>query len=164
MMAPERWQAVFPAEILKGGVGMLASSVPRNGRVEVHEKSKKRLAGRRILLAEDEGLIALELEEMLRDFGCDLVGPLARVDEVLENARHGRFDGALLDINLRGRQIFEILPELQKLGLPIVLTSGYNDVKFFPTMFRAIPRLAKPFNQKDLERTCERVFTNPAVR
>jgi len=53
---------------------MLANSVPRNGRVQVHESSKKRLAGRRILLAEDEGLIALELEEMLRDLGCDL-GP-----------------------------------------------------------------------------------------
>jgi DNA-binding response OmpR family regulator len=141
---------------------MLTSN--RNGRVQVHKSSKERLVGRRILLAEDEGLIALELEQMLRDFGCDVVGPLATVDEVLENAQSGNFDGALLDVNLRSRQIFEILPELQKLGLRIVIASGYDDVTLFPMMFRTVPRIAKPFNQRELRRTCEAIFANFAIR
>jgi DNA-binding NtrC family response regulator len=125
--------------------------------------SKKPLVGQRILVAEDEGLIALELERMLQDFGCEVVGPLASVEDVLESAERGGFDGALLDVNLRGRQIFEILPELQKLGLRLIITSGYDDVTLFPAAFRTMPRIAKPFDERQLRRVCESVFAKPAT-
>jgi CheY-like chemotaxis protein len=141
---------------------MLMNSVPRGGRV--HKNSEKPLAGQRILLAEDEGLIALELERLLEDFGCHVIGPVASIDEVLENAECGTFDGALLDVNLRGRQIFEILPRLQKLGLRIIIASGYNDVTLFPAPFRAMPHISKPFDARELRRICEKVFTDPAMR
>jgi CheY-like chemotaxis protein len=144
------------------GVGILTTNLSTNG--AVHKSAEKPLAGCRILLAEDEGLIALELERILEEFGCEIVGPLASVDEVLENAQRGNFDGALLDVNLRGRQIFEILPALQKLGLRLVITSGYDDVTLFPAPFRAMPRVAKPFDQKELRRICEKVFATPPMR
>lgn len=144
----------------QGVEGVLTTNVSG----QVNKTSKKPLAGRRILLAEDEGLIALELERILRDFGCDVVGPVASVDEVLEYARGGSFDGALLDVNLRGRRIFEIMPALQKLGLRLIITSGYDDATLFPAAFRATPRIAKPFNERELLRTCERVFANPTMR
>lgn len=140
---------------------MLTNSVSEKGRVQ--KKSKKPLAGHRILLAEDEGLIALDLERMLEDFGCDVVGPVASVDGVLEAVERGSFDGALLDVNLRGRQIFEILPRLQKLGLRLIITSGYDDVTLFPPPFRTLPRVAKPFDERELRRVCEKVFANPAI-
>jgi DNA-binding NtrC family response regulator len=127
------------------------------------ESAKKPLAGCRILLAEDEGLIALELERMLEEFGCDVVGPLASVDKVLESAQRGGLDGAILDVNLRGQQIFEILPALQRLGLRFVITSGYADETLFPAPFRAMPRIAKPFNQRELGLICEKVFADPAM-
>jgi DNA-binding NtrC family response regulator len=141
---------------------VLKSSLPKNKRV--HNGAIKPLAGKRILVAEDEGLIALELERILEDFGCEVIGPLASVDEVLENAQCGGLDGALLDVNLRGRQIFEILPALQKRGLRLIITSGYDDVTLFPAQFRAMPRVAKPFHERELRRICEKVFADPATR
>ena len=126
--------------------------------------SKGPLAGRRILLAEDESLIALDVKQMLEDFGCDLVGPVASVDEVLEYVQRESLDGAVLDVNLRGRQIFEILPDLQELGIRFILASGYDDVTLFPAPFRAMPRIAKPFDERELRRICERVFGNPSMR
>jgi CheY-like chemotaxis protein len=117
-------------------------------------KAKNPLAGLRILVAEDEGLIALELERILGDFGCDLVGPLAGVEEVLQNAAAGRFDGALLDVNLRGRQVFEILPEFINRKIPVVLTSGYDDATLFPRSFRELPRISKPFDLATLRQVC----------
>jgi DNA-binding NtrC family response regulator len=124
---------------------------------------EKPLAGLRILVAEDEGLIALELEWMLADFGCEVVGPLANVEEALKNALRGGFDGALLDVNLRGRQIFEILPRLISLRLKLILTSGYNDATLFPAAFRALPRVAKPFDERQLLRVCQNVFGKSAM-
>ena len=83
---------------------------------------------------------------------------------MLENGQCGSLDGALLDVNLRGRQIFEILPALQKRGLRLIITSGYDDVTLFPAQFRAMPRIAKPFDERELRRICEKVFADPAMR
>lgn len=146
---------------VRGG-GVLTNNLANNS--PVPKGAKRPLDGRRILLAEDEGLIALELERMLEDFGCDVIGPVASVEGVLETAERGGFDGAVLDVNLRGRQIFEILPKLQMLGLRLIITSGYEDVTLFPVPFRAVPRIAKPFDERELQRICERVFADPPTR
>jgi DNA-binding NtrC family response regulator len=143
---------------------MLMSNLPESDPTQAHKNAIKLLAGQRILLAEDEGLIAIELERMLENFGCDLVGPLSSVDQVLEAVQRGSFDGAILDVNLRGRQIFEIMPKLQELGMPIIIASGYGDVTLFPAQFRAMPRLAKPFDEGELRQICETVFGNPAMQ
>ncbi|NPU69482.1 MULTISPECIES: hypothetical protein [Bradyrhizobium] len=116
------------------------------------------LDGLRILVAEDEGLIALELETVLKDFGCDVIGPVSRVADVLREAERGSLDGALLDVNLRGEQIFAVLPQLIALGLKIVITSGYDDATLFPPEFRSLPRLAKPFDERALRAMCEATF------
>jgi DNA-binding LytR/AlgR family response regulator len=108
----------------------------------------------KILVAEDEGLIALNLELMLLHFGCEIVGPIWEVDDILGAARKHRPDGALLDVNLRGRKVFDVLPEMIGLGIPCVLSSGYDDPTLFPAAFRDMPRIAKPFDEKALRRAC----------
>ena len=132
--------------------------------VPLTSNSKSPLTGQRILVAEDESFIALELERMLESFGCEVVGPVSSVREVLEQAVKGGCDGALLDVNLRGQQIFEILPKLENLGLRLIITSGYNDVTLFPEAFRRMPRIAKPFDERELRRICENVFVKSASR
>jgi two-component SAPR family response regulator len=108
----------------------------------------------RILVVEDEGLIALNLELILRRFGCDVVGPISQVDNIVDAARRHRPDGAFLDVNLRGRKVFDVLPEMISLGIPCVLSSGYNDPMLFPAAFRDMPRIAKPFDETALRRAC----------
>ena len=137
---------------------MVASPSPVFGRARARRTSKGLLTGRRILLAEDEALIGFHLKRILEDFGCEAVGPMGSLDEVLESALHEKFDGALLDVNLRSRQIFEILPTLQKLGMPIILASGYDDSTLFPPAYRAMPRISKPFSEKELLSICEKTF------
>jgi len=112
------------------------------------------LANRRILVAEDEGLIALDLESMLQEFGCEVVGPLSDIHDILEAIRSQPVDSALLDVNLRGRQVFEILPEFISRRIPVVLTSGYDDATLFPRVFRELPRISKPFDLATLRQVC----------
>lgn len=108
----------------------------------------------RILVVEDEGLIALNLELILQRFGCDIIGPICEVDSIIDAARSHRPDGAFLDVNLRGRKVFDVLPEMIGLGIPCVLSSGYDDPMLFPAAFRDMPRIAKPFDETALRRAC----------
>jgi DNA-binding NtrC family response regulator len=116
------------------------------------------IRGRRILIAEDEAMIALDLENFLQDLGCEIIGPVANVEDVIQQFEAHHPDGALLDINLRGKQVFAVLPQLIEQGLPVIITSGYDDVTLIPQDFRALPRISKPFNQATLRELCVTVF------
>jgi len=119
------------------------------------------LAGKRILVAEDEGLVALLIEEVLNDLKCQVVGPVSRLAELEARVEAGQFDGALLDVNLRGEHIFGVLPKLQRLGVPLIITSGYDAKTLFPPEFRDLPRIAKPFDEAALRQLCLKLFAKP---
>jgi two-component SAPR family response regulator len=108
----------------------------------------------RILVVEDEGLIALNLELILRRFGCEVVGLISEVGDIVGAVKKHRPDGIFLDVNLRGRKVFDVLPELIGFGIPCVLSSGYDDPSQFPAPFRNLPRIAKPFDESALRRAC----------
>ncbi len=112
----------------------------------------------RILVAEDESLIALDLVRALEDAGCTVIGPVSRIQDVPALAKSEQPDGALLDVNLRGSQIFEVLPQLQDLGIKVVLTSGYDDATLFPPAYRGLPRVTKPFDERSLRQVCAANF------
>lgn len=118
----------------------------------------------KILVVEDEGLIALNLELMLRRFGCEIVGPISEIDDIVCTARKHNPDGAFLDVNLRGRKVFDVLPEMMGLGVPCVLSSGYDDPMLFPAAFRDMPRIAKPFDETALRRACAEFGALAAAR
>jgi two-component SAPR family response regulator len=108
----------------------------------------------RILVVEDEGLIALNLELILRRFGCEVVGLISEVGDIIDAVKKHHPDGVLLDVNLRGRKVFDVLPELISFGVPCALSSGYDDPALFPAAFRNLPRIAKPFDESALRRVC----------
>jgi hypothetical protein len=83
---------------------------------------------------------------VLQGFSCDVVGPVSR--EVLRKAERGDVEGALLGVNLRGEQIFAVLPELIALEPKIMMTSGHDDARLVAPEFRDLPRLAKPFDER----------------
>ena len=112
------------------------------------------LSNLRVLVVEDEGLIALNLERMLCHFGCHVIGPISEVGDIIGTVMKHRPDGALLDVNLRGRKVFDVLPELTGFGIPFVLISGYDDPTLFPAAFRHLPRIGKPFDESVLRRIC----------
>lgn len=116
------------------------------------------LDGLRILIAEDNVFTALELEQMVRDFGCEPVGPVATVEEALRMARGDALDGAILDVNLRDQSIFPAAQELVRRGIPIIFASGYEDNYVFPDALAACPRLQKPFLEDELKRMAGQTF------
>ena len=84
------------------------------------------LTGKRVLVVEDEMLIALLVEETLTDAGCIVVGPFARVPAALEAARAEDVDAAVLDINVAGEMVFPVAYALEERGIPFLFVTGYG--------------------------------------
>lgn len=107
------------------------------------------LTGCRILVVEDEMLIAVLIEQILQEFGCVVVGPVARLDVALQLASQEALDAAILDVAIRGGHVQPVAEQLLARGIPFVLASGYGDWSL-PESLRNQPRLTKPFTQEDL--------------
>lgn len=116
------------------------------------------LRGLRILIAEDNVFAALEVEQTLRDFGCEPVGPVASVAEALRLARGAPLDGALLDVDLRGERCFPIAEALQQRDIPVVFATGYDDENLIPETLAGAPRLRKPYMTSELQRVIVQTF------
>ena len=107
------------------------------------------LTGRRIMVAEDETLIALEIEDVLLRLGCLVVGPVAKLDAAVRLAREEEIDAAILDVNIRGGPIYPAAELLLSRGIPFVLASGYGNWAL-PEWLQGHPRLTKPFSNRDV--------------
>lgn len=105
------------------------------------------LSGRRVMLVEDESLVAMLLETILEDMGCALVGTASSLDEGLALAREaGEIDAALLDVNVAGRPVFPIAEALRDRGVPFVFSTGYGQGGL-PDEWREQPTIQKPFTE-----------------
>ncbi|HVM99308.1 MAG TPA: response regulator [Caulobacteraceae bacterium] len=110
-----------------------------------------RLAGLRLLIAEDDGLLGMHLEDQLRDAGCEVVGFATSLKQAVDLARSSATDGAVLDINLGGEMVYEAAEALRDRGIPFVFLTGYEGMTI-PPSFRGRPVVQKPFRFDDLAR------------
>lgn len=108
------------------------------------------LNGRRILVVEDEYLIAGDIREALLAVGATVMGPVPSVAQALELiGSEPAPDVAMLDINLRGEEIFAVADKLVELGVPFVFATGY-DRSFIPERYDAVPSLLKPIKAHNI--------------
>ena len=98
----------------------------------------------RILVVEDDFLLALRLETLLGDAGYDVVGPAARLDQALALIKSEPVDAAILDVNLNGTMVFPLADALVRLGAPFLFLTAYGDDQVYPEHLRGRPRLGKP--------------------
>lgn len=108
------------------------------------------LNGLRILVVEDEAAISLLLEDMLLDFGCEVVGPAARLASALDYISREALDLAILDVNVAGEPIYPVAQALVDRGIPFLFSTGYGNAGI-KDGYRDRPVLQKPFAQNDLK-------------
>jgi DNA-binding response OmpR family regulator len=107
------------------------------------------LAGVRILVVEDEFLVAMLIEEMLESAGCVVIGPIPRVPEALDAVDRDTCDAAVLDINLGGERIDPVAEALSKRNVPFMFVTGYGAASL-PGDYVDRPHICKPFKMVEL--------------
>jgi CheY-like chemotaxis protein len=110
---------------------------------------------RRMLVVEDEILVAMMIEDSLVSIGVEVAGVVGTLEEAMKRANEGGFDCALLDVHLRGRDIYPVAEVLAAKGVPFIFATGYGQ-GMLPEKWQERPVLQKPFVGAELERvlTC----------
>ena len=106
------------------------------------------LRGRKLLMVEDEAIVAFLIEDMLLSFGCEAPRHAVSVRQALAFLSDERPDAAVLDINLSGEMVYPVAEQLEALGIPFVFATGYG-VAGLPKRFLGRPVLQKPFTPED---------------
>jgi CheY-like chemotaxis protein len=105
--------------------------------------------GLRVLLVEDEMMVAFLLETMLAELGHQAVGPVAHLDKALEMARREAVDVAILDVNINGKEVYPVAAALDARGIPFIFATGYGRAGLRAS-YRGRPTLQKPYLLDDL--------------
>lgn len=116
------------------------------------------LAGLRLLVVEDEYMVAEHIGMLIEDSGCDLAGPVGTIEEALLAIREGGLDGVLLDANLNGDSTAPIAAELHAGAVPFIVVTGYGARTLANEALDEAPRLNKPFSKTEFERTLIATF------
>ncbi|RWB04551.1 MAG: response regulator [Mesorhizobium sp.] len=108
------------------------------------------LDGLRILVLEDEFLIAMDVEQLCRDHGADEVVIARDLTEVNGREVATRFDAAIVDLMLGGASTIDFASGLRAAGIPFVFASGYSDVDEIKASFPGVRVVGKPYSGEDL--------------
>jgi DNA-binding NtrC family response regulator len=112
---------------------------------------------RRVLIIEDEGMVAMLLEDMLVDLGHEVVAIVGRMDRAKQLISETSADVVLLDVNLNGQQTYALAGELASRGIPFIFSTGYGSAGL-KEEWKGMPVLQKPFQARDLERVMRQVL------
>ena len=115
-----------------------------------------RLSERRVLVVEDEALVAMLVEDALLDAGASVIGPAATVAEALALLERETPDAAVLDLNLAGETSTPVADALAARGVPFVVATGYG-ADGLPPGHASVPVLAKPYDPDDLTAALDRL-------
>ena len=115
-------------------------------------------SGRRVLVVEDEVLVAWLLEDMLADLACAVVGPAASVKRALAMIDAEAIEVAVLDVNLNGQLSYPIADALAARGVPFVFSTSYDKDRMLDG-YKTFPVLQKPFHQSELSDILAQLLT-----
>jgi CheY-like chemotaxis protein len=113
--------------------------------------------GLRVLVVEDEMLLAFLLNDLLVEWGCAVVGPAGHVSKAMVLAGSEELDGAILDVNLAGSDVYPVAQALAARGIPFIFVSGYAASRL-PPEWRQRPTLQKPFQPTELAQSMMKAF------
>jgi CheY-like chemotaxis protein len=113
-------------------------------------RSVQNRSRRRVLVVEDDSLVAMLIEDIVADLGHEVVGSATRLEEALDLARTASFDAAILDVNLAGRRSFPVADVLKARGIPFIFATGY-DTEGLEEGYRDAVTLHKPFQAEDVK-------------
>lgn len=121
------------------------------------------LDGFRVLVVEDEFLVASLIQQVLEYAGCVILGPIARLADATAAADGERCDAAVLDINLGGERVFPVAERLRRRRIPFLFVTGYR-LETLPPEYCGCPLLSKPFRNKDLVKAVADLVDRPTCR
>jgi CheY-like chemotaxis protein len=136
----------------------MASSSEHNEAADLSAADKEiNLKGRRVLVVEDDPMVAMLLVDMLDAIGCETVAVASRLEDALEKAQCLSFDLAILDVNLAGANTFHVAELLSKRAISFIFATGYGNVHL-PADLANAPVLQKPFVERDVARALRRAI------
>jgi CheY-like chemotaxis protein len=112
--------------------------------------TERELKGLRVLVIEDEAMIAMLIEDMLLELGCTMLGPAADVAQAFSMIQELHFDVAILDVNLSGERTMPVAEKLRAKGVPFIFATGYG-ASGIDAEFKDRAVLTKPFRNGDLQ-------------
>ena len=121
------------------------------------------LQGLRVMIVEDELLLAMELEERLQEEGCTVIGPAARTGKAMDLLLNERPDAVVLDLNLHGERPTALAEAMVARRVPFVVVSGYVGRQMDESALDNAPRVGKPFRSDELLRVLARTVAAQAA-
>jgi DNA-binding response OmpR family regulator len=116
----------------------------------------------RILVVDDEPQVSMLVEDWLVELGCEVVGPARSLEQGLDMAGSAALDGAILDVNLAGRNSYAVAEALQQRGVPFAFVTGDGSIDEEAGFGDSI-LLSKPFDFEGVKTVLGKLLERPVT-